>query len=117
MRMLPAVLLALATPALAGTYRVTFLQQADCADIARWELWGQRASEATLTKRADIPPSALAAACSETAPNIAAISVNLKRGTWSWVLRVVATDGEVADSDPLAGTLPLAKPVVQRVGP
>lgn len=109
------VLLLAASPAWAGSYQVTFAQPANCDSIVKWELWAKRSTDAALTKRVDVLPANLAAPCSETVDNVATVSVNLKHGTYNFVLRADGDDGATADSDALAQVLPLTKPIMKQV--
>lgn len=109
-----AFVAALVTGAGAATFEVRFTQP-DCADIARWELWGARSSDSVPSKRADILASALAAPCSETDDNVATINVTLRRGPYTWTLRAVGTEGDTADSNTVVSVVPMPKPTLKSV--
>lgn len=109
-----ASILMFVTGAGAATFDVRF-EQPDCENIARWELWGQRSSDPSPSKQSDIPESALAAACSETDENLASITMKLRRGSYTWTLRVVGTDGQVADSNSVVSVIPMPKPTLKSV--
>lgn len=96
----------LQVPAFAATYQMKWTQE-QCEEVARWELWGSRGGQ---QMQQITSVGATTILCAMTPEISTTFEWAPRRGQWSLRLRAVSSDGETADSDPLAITVPLPRP-------